>query len=64
LFWNNVIALIRNIDAGSLVEQISIRNKLDCKPFKWFMENVAFDLVKYYPPVPIPPYAKGKVKYI
>jgi polypeptide N-acetylgalactosaminyltransferase len=26
------------------------------------MENVAFDLMKYYPPVPIPPYAKGEIK--
>jgi hypothetical protein len=28
------------------------------------MENVAFDLPQYYPPVPLPPYALGEVKYI
>ena len=26
-----------------------------------FMENVAFDLPQYYPPVPLPPYALGEV---
>lgn len=26
------------------------------------MENVAFDLPQYYPPVPLPPYATGEVK--
>jgi hypothetical protein len=26
------------------------------------MENVAFDLPQYYPPVPLPPYALGEVK--
>lgn len=29
-----------------------------------FMENVAFDLPQYYPPVPLPPYATGEVKHI
>ncbi len=28
------------------------------------MENVAFDLVKHYPPVPIPPYASGEIKSV
>ena len=27
-----------------------------------FMENVAFDLPQYYPPVPLPPYATGEVQ--
>ncbi len=27
-----------------------------------FMENVAFDLPQYYPPIPLPPYAKGEVQ--
>jgi len=26
------------------------------------MENVAFDLPEYYPPIPLPPYASGEVK--
>ena len=28
------------------------------------MENVAFDLPQYYPPIPLPPYATGEVKNI
>ena len=43
---------------GDISSQLEIRNRLECKPFKWFMETVAFDLVKHYPPLPIPPYAR------
>jgi hypothetical protein len=28
------------------------------------MENIAFDLPQYYPPVPLPPYATGEVEDI
>jgi len=47
---------------GDISAQLEIKKRLECKPFKWFMETVAFDLVKYYPPVPIPPYASGQIK--
>jgi polypeptide N-acetylgalactosaminyltransferase len=53
---------IINLDAGDLTKQKAIREKLQCKPFKWFMENVAFDLYNYYPPVPPKPYAHGEIR--
>ncbi|XP_012938182.1 putative polypeptide N-acetylgalactosaminyltransferase 10 [Aplysia californica] len=52
----------RNIDPGDLSAQKNIRKKLNCKPFKWFMTEVAFDLVKYYPPVEPPPLAEGEIR--
>lgn len=51
----------RNLDAGDLTAQKEIREKLKCKSFKWFMTEVAFDLVKFYPPVEPPPLAEGEV---
>ena len=56
--------LNRNIDAGDLTEQRAIREKLQCKPFKWFMTEVAFDLVKVYPPVEPPHQAEGEVQVL
>ncbi|CAF0999883.1 unnamed protein product [Adineta ricciae] len=53
---------MRNIDPGNIEKQLAIRKKLACKPFKWFMEHVAFDLPQYYPPVPLPPYATGEIR--
>ena len=51
----------RNIDAGDLTQQKLIREKLNCKPFSWFMKEVAYDLVKFYPPVEPQPLATGEV---
>lgn len=32
------------LDAGNLTAQIALRERLQCKPFKWFLENVAYEL--------------------
>lgn len=52
------------IDAGDLTKQKAVREKLQCKPFKWFMEEIAFDLVKKYPLVDPPDFAWGTIRSI
>lgn len=51
----------RNIDPGDISKQVELRQKLQCKPFKWFMEKVAFDLTKVYPPVEPNNFAEGAI---
>ncbi|XP_031624241.1 N-acetylgalactosaminyltransferase 6-like [Contarinia nasturtii] len=51
-----------SIDAGNLTEQKAIREKLQCKSFKWFMEEIAFDLPKKYPLVEPPDFASGVIQ--
>lgn len=53
-----------NVDVGDLSVQKGIRNKLKCKSFKWFMETVAFDLPRTYPPVEPTDYAYGVIKSV
>lgn len=52
------------IDPGNLTKQKAIREKLKCKPFKWFMEEIAFDLTKKYPPVEPADFASGAIQSI
>lgn len=54
----------RNLDPGNISKQRALRETLKCKPFKWFMENVAFDQPKKYPPVEPPDYAKGEIRNV
>lgn len=51
----------RSLEAGDLSAQKEIRERLKCKPFKWFMKEIAFDLPKKYPPVEPPDFASGEV---
>ena len=51
----------RSIETGDISAQLAIREKLKCKSFKWFMTEVAFDLVLKYPPVEPPVTAEGEV---
>lgn len=51
----------RDIDPGDLSQQKALRDKLKCKPFKWFMEEIAFDQPKKYPPIEPPSFASGEV---
>ncbi|KAF0772537.1 N-acetylgalactosaminyltransferase 6-like [Aphis craccivora] len=52
----------RKIDTGDITKQKNIRKNLNCKPFKWFMHEVAFDLVEKYPPIEPPDVFKGKIR--
>lgn len=53
-----------NIDAGDLTAQLAVRERLQCKSFKWFMEEIAFDLPLKYPPVEPPDFAFGAIKSV
>ncbi|KAF0294753.1 N-acetylgalactosaminyltransferase 6 [Amphibalanus amphitrite] len=54
----------KKVDPGDLAPQRAIRERLHCKSFKWFMETVAFDLVKKYPPVEPDDYAHGEIRSV
>lgn len=54
----------RHLDPGDLTKQKALREKLYCKPFKWFMDTVAFDQPKKYPPIEPPDYAKGEIRNV
>ncbi|XP_063973715.1 N-acetylgalactosaminyltransferase 6 [Diachasmimorpha longicaudata] len=55
---------LRSLDPGDLGEQKALRTKLQCKSFKWFMENIAFDLVEVYPPIEPEDFASGEIRNI
>ncbi|XP_062434690.1 polypeptide N-acetylgalactosaminyltransferase 5 isoform X2 [Rhea pennata] len=45
LFYGHAYHLIlKNLDVGDLTQQIELRKKLQCKSFKWYLENVYPDL--------------------
>ncbi|XP_059160754.1 polypeptide N-acetylgalactosaminyltransferase 10-like [Physella acuta] len=53
---------MKNIDPGNLTSQFEIREKLKCKSFQWFLEEVAPDIPQYYPVVTPPSVAYGKIR--
>jgi polypeptide N-acetylgalactosaminyltransferase len=54
----------RSIDPGDISKQVALRERLQCKPFKWFMENIAFDLPKVYPPIEPNNFGDGYIRSI
>lgn len=53
--WNS-------IDAGDLSYMLGVKSKLNCKPFKYFLEEVAPDMLECFPPVEPPSFAFGGVR--
>ncbi|CAH8589590.1 unnamed protein product [Schistosoma turkestanicum] len=54
----------RKVDPGDLLEQHNLRKRLQCKSFRWFMTEVAFDLIKAYPPPEHVLFATGEIRSI
>ncbi|KAI1903554.1 hypothetical protein AGOR_G00028380 [Albula goreensis] len=54
----------RHLSAGDMTVQKELRNSLNCKNFKWFMTEVAWDLPKHYPPVEPPAAAWGELRNV
>ncbi|CAG9857325.1 unnamed protein product [Phyllotreta striolata] len=41
------------LDMGDISEQLALKDRLKCKSFEWFMENVAYDVLEKYPVLPV-----------
>lgn len=54
----------RNMEYGDVSAQKEVRERLQCKSFRWFMQNIAFDLPKKYPPIEPPDFAYGEIRSV
>jgi polypeptide N-acetylgalactosaminyltransferase len=53
---------IRTLNYGDITDRKKLREKLQCKSFKWFMENIAYDVLQKFPP-PSKNVVWGEVRY-
>ncbi|XP_047988490.1 N-acetylgalactosaminyltransferase 7 [Leguminivora glycinivorella] len=44
--------MARFLDMGDISEQVALKEKLKCKDFSWFMDNVAYDVYDKFPKLP------------
>ena len=51
---------MRGYPLGDLSEQVALKDRLQCKPFKYFMDEVAYAVLDKFPPLP-PNVAWGEV---
>ncbi len=51
---------IRGYPVGDLSNQLAFKKEKKCKSFKWFMDNVAYEVYDRFPPPP-PNKAWGEV---
>ncbi|XP_055711285.1 N-acetylgalactosaminyltransferase 7 [Phlebotomus papatasi] len=44
--------LAQFLDMGDISEQLALKERLQCKSFQWYMDNVAYDVFDKFPPLP------------
>lgn len=54
----------RDLDIGDISQQVALKQKLNCKPFSYFLEHVAPDLLERFPLEDFPHFASGTVGMI
>lgn len=59
--YNRQPFVYNELDPGDISDQIALRQRLQCKSFKWFLENVAPDILQHFP-VNEPSFAYGGIK--
>lgn len=49
-------------EIGDVSQQIALKKKLNCKPFSYFLENIAPDMLERFPLVDFDHFASGTVR--
>ena len=44
MYYFAAVPLAKNVDFGSIEARLELREKLQCKSFKWYLDNVYQDL--------------------
>lgn len=44
--------MARFLDMGDITQQLALKERLNCKSFQWFMDNIAYDVLEKYPELP------------
>ncbi|KAK9507573.1 hypothetical protein O3M35_007400 [Rhynocoris fuscipes] len=43
---------VRYLDMGDISEQLKLKDRLNCKSFQWYMDNIAYDVFDKFPELP------------
>lgn len=62
VFYEHVSEHYAKIDPGDLTEAKQVKNSLDCKPFRYFLDQVAPDMVERYPYYDPGAFARGAIQ--
>ncbi|CRK95802.1 CLUMA_CG009258, isoform A [Clunio marinus] len=62
-FYRGNINRYKNLDPGDLTEQFKKKKSLNCKPFQYYLDEVAPEILKFYPITP-QNFAAGKIQSI
>lgn len=52
------------VNAGDISHQLAIKKNLQCKPFSYFLDTVASDMLEFYPLIDPPPFAYGVIQSV